>query len=83
MLRLQEIESMDQEFQGASTVKSLSPDDKGYTVEATEKDPKTRHFTTYQYRIPSITLITSKTRVEMDPQFERRVWILNSDESEE
>jgi hypothetical protein len=83
VLRLQEIGMMDQEFQGVSTVKFLSPDDMGYTIEATERDPKTGRFTTRQYRIPPITLITSTARVKMDPAFERRAWILNPDESEE
>jgi hypothetical protein len=83
VLRLQEIGSMDQEAQGVSTIKFLSSDDKGYTVEATERDPATGRFTTRQYRIPPITLLTSTARVEVDPQFERRAWILNPDESEE
>jgi hypothetical protein len=83
VLRLQEIGMMDQEFQGVSTIKFLSPDDMGYTVEATERDPATGRFTTRQYRIPPITLITSTARVEIDPAFERRAWILNPDESEE
>jgi hypothetical protein len=83
VLRIQEIGMMDQEFQGVSTVKFLSPDDMGYTIEATERDPETGRFTTRQYRIPPITLITSTARVQMDPAFERRAWILNPDESEE
>jgi len=83
VLRLKEIGMMDQEFQGVSTVKFLSPDDMGYTIEAPERDPKTGRFTTHQYRIPPITLITSTARVKMDSAFERRAWILNPDESEE
>lgn len=82
VLRLKELGGMDQEFQGVSTIKFLSSDDRGYTVEVTERDEKGR-FTTKQYRVPPITIITSTTRVELDPQFERRAWILNPDESKE
>lgn len=82
ILRLKELGSMDQEFQGVSTVKFLSADDKGYTVEVTERDERGR-FTTKQYRVPPITIVTSTTRVQLDPQFERRSWILNPDESKE
>lgn len=82
ILRLKEIGTMDQEFQGVSTVKFLASDDRGYTVEVTERDERGR-FATKQYRVPSITLITSTTRVILDPQFERRSWILNADESGE
>jgi len=82
VLRLKELGSMDQEFQGVSTIKFLSADDKGYTVEVTERDERGR-FTTKQYRVPPITIVTSTTRVDLDPQFVRRAWILNPDESQE
>jgi len=82
ILRLKELGSMDQEFQGVSTVKFLSADDQGYTVEVTERDERGR-FTTKQYRVPPITIVTSTTRVQLDPQFERRAWIENPDESKE
>ena len=82
ILRLKELGAMDQEFQGVSTIKFLSSDDKGYTVEVTERDERGR-FVTKQYRVPPITLLTSTTRVQLDPQFERRAWIQNPDESKE
>ena len=82
ILKLKELGAMDQEFQGVSTVKFLSSDDQGYTIEVTERDKRGR-FTTSQYRVPPITVITSTTRVELDPQFVRRAWILNPDESKE
>ena len=82
ILRLKEIGKMDQEKQGVSTLKFLSSDDKGYTVEITVRDKKTGKFTTMQYTIPPITVITSTTRITLDPQFERRAWIFNVDESE-
>jgi len=82
VLRLKELGGMDQEFQGVSTVKFLSADDRGYTVEVTERDERGR-FTTKQYRVPPITIVTSTTRVMLDPQFERRSWILNPDETKE
>jgi hypothetical protein len=73
---------MDEEFQGVSTLKFLSADDRGYTVEVTERDERGR-FKTTTYTIPPITVITSTTRVQLDPQFERRAWPLNPDESKE
>lgn len=82
ILKLKELGGMDQEFQGVSTIKFLSADDKGYTIEATERDEKGR-FTTKTYRVPPITIVTSTTRVDLDPQFVRRAWILNPDESKE
>lgn len=83
VLRPKELGAMDQEFQGVSTVKFLSSDDRGYTVEVAERDVESGRFTTHQYRIPPITLVTSTIRVSLDPQFERRAWILNPDESKE
>ena len=82
VLRLKEIGHMDEEKQGVSTIKFLSSDDQGYTVEYTIRG-KDGRFTTETKRIPPITLITSTTRVDLDPQFERRAWIFNADESEE
>lgn len=82
ILRLKELGAMDQEFQGVSTIKFLSADDKGYTVEVTEKSESGR-FTTKQYTIPPMTTLTSTTRVDLDPQFVRRAWPLNPDESKE
>ena len=83
VLRLKEIGNMDQEFQGVSTIKFLSGDDKGYTVEIPVRDKSTGRFASEQYRVPPITLITSTTRVSMDKQFERRSWTLNPDETKE
>ena len=83
VLRLKEIGNMDEEKQGVSTIKFLSSDDKGYTVEFTIRDKETGQFTTSQYRIPPITIISSTTRVSLDPQYIRRNWIFNPDESPE
>jgi len=83
ILRLKEIGNMDEEKQGVSTIKFLSSDDKGYIVEVTVRDKETGRFTTEEHIIPPITLISSTTRVILDPQFVRRNWILNPDESEE
>jgi hypothetical protein len=83
ILRLKELGSMDEEKQGISTIKFLSSDDKGYTIETTVKDKDTGRFSTLQHRIPSITVISSTTRIALDPQYLRRNWILNPDESDE
>lgn len=81
VLSLREIGMMDDEAQGVSTIKFLSVDDMGYEVEVTERIEG--GWTTRQYKIPPMTLITSTTRVTMDSQFERRAWVFNPDESEE
>jgi len=83
VLRLKEIGNIDEEKHGVSTIKFLSSDDKGYTVEFTVRDKETGQFTTSQYRIPPITIISSTTRVTLDPQYIRRNWIFNPDESPE
>jgi hypothetical protein len=83
ILSLKELGSMDEEKQGVSTVKFLSCDDKGYTVEITSKDEQTGKFTTEQYKIPPITVVSTTTRLILDPQFERRNWPLALDETPE
>lgn len=83
ILRLKEIGVMDKEFQGVSTIKFLSADDKGYSVEVTVRDKETGELTTKQYWIPPISVISTTTRVLLEPQFERRCWIFNVDESKE
>jgi len=82
ILALKEIGSMDMEKQGVSTLKFLSSDDQGYTVEITARDEETGRFRTEQYRIPCMTVISTTTRLSLDPQFERRSWTFNLDESE-
>jgi len=81
VLLLKELGSMDMEKQGISTLKFLSADDRGYTVEITVKDENTGKFTTEQHRIPCVTVISTTTRLILDPQFERRAWLFNVDES--
>jgi len=82
VLKLKEIGLMDEEKQGVSTLKFLSADDEGYTVEYTTRDPETNELVTKTKRIPPITVISSTTRVSIDPQFTRRNWIISPDESE-
>ncbi len=83
ILSLKELGIMDDETQGISTLKFLSSDDNGYTVEVTIRDEETGRFTTDQRRIPSITTVSSTTRLQLDPQFERRAWLFGLDESPE
>jgi len=80
---LKELGQMDFEKQGLSTLKFLSSDDRGYTVEMPVKDEETGRFRNVQYKIPAITVISSTTRLILDPQFERRTWLFNVDESKE
>jgi len=83
ILSLKELGSMDKENQGLSTIKFLSSDDRGYTVEVTVKNEETGKFTTESYRIPPITVISSTVRLFLDSQFERRAWLVGMDESPE
>lgn len=83
VLSLKELGNMDEEKQGISPIKFLSSDDKGYKVVVTVKNKDTEGFSTKEYKIPPITIISSTTRISLDPQFLRRNWIFNPDESEE
>lgn len=83
VLFLKELGSMDMEKQGVSTLKFLSSDDRGYTVEVTVKDEETGKFTTEQHLIPCMTVISTTTRLVLEPQFERRAWLFNIDETTE
>lgn len=83
VLFLKELGLMDEEKQGVSTLKFLSSDDLGYTVEVTVKDEETGKFTTEQRRIPPITVISTTTRLIMDKQFERRAFPFGLDETSE
>jgi len=83
VLYIQEVGSMDREEQGISTLKFLSSDDKGYTVEVTILDKDSGRPTTATWTIPPITVFTSTTRVVLDSQFERRALIINPDETRE
>lgn len=82
ILSLKELGAMDEETQGVSTIKFLSSDDAGYTVEVTVRDEEGR-FTTEQHKIPAITVTSSTTRLLLDPQFERRAWLFGLDETPE
>jgi hypothetical protein len=83
ILYLQELGKMDNEEYGVSTVKFLSTEDEGYTIEITVRDPGTNQMTTMQKKIPPLTVISSTTRVNIDGQYERRNWIMSVDETPE
>jgi len=83
ILVIQELGSADREEDGLSTLKFLSADDAGYTVEVATRDLKTGEMTTEEHTIPPMTVISSTTRVTLDGQFERRNDIINANESEE
>jgi len=80
VLALKELGRADDERSGISTIKFLSIDDQGYTVEVTVGNPQDG-FTTVEKRIKPITVISSTTRLWVDPQYERRNWIISLDES--
>lgn len=80
VLRLQELGQMDMDM----PLKFLSADDKGYSIAVTvrtEDEPKP--FESYERKIPPMTLVTSTTRVLIEPQFHRRCWLITPDESKE
>ena len=86
VLVLKELGAMDKEDtekRGLSTLKFLSSDDRGYTVEMPVRDEETGRFKNTQYKIPAITIISTTTRLTLDPQFERRTWLFNVDETVE
>ena len=76
ILKIKELNS--EEKQGVGSIKFLSSEDKGYSMEYTMRGEDGR-FKTEKRNIPAITLITSTTTVELDNQLERRAWILNPD----
>lgn len=82
VLYIKELGYMDEERQGLSMLKFLSVDDKGYTIEYTIK-AEGGGFTTKTKHIPSMTVLSTTTRLTLERQFNRRTWIFNCDESEE
>ncbi|MEM3629284.1 MAG: hypothetical protein QXE06_07955 [Candidatus Bathyarchaeia archaeon] len=82
VLYIKEVSNLDQEKEGVATIKFLSTEDQGYTVEYVVKDEKGR-LKTETKAIPPITVIATTTKVYVDSQFERRAWIINPDESQE
>ena len=82
VLVLQEVGHLDNEDHGLSTIKFVSVDDNGYTVEVPTRDPDTGEMATKTYKIPPINVLSSSTRVEFEEQFERRAEFINPDESD-
>ena len=80
ILKIKELNS--EEKQGVGSIKFLSSEDKGYSMEYTMRGEDGR-FKTEKRDIPAITLITSTTTVELDAQLERRAWILNPDTTQD
>jgi hypothetical protein len=83
ILNLKELGSMDKEEYGVSTLKFVSCEDGGYKVEVVVRDTDTGKFKTEEHTIAPITTISSTTRLQLDPQFERRAWSFGLDETEE
>lgn len=81
MLYIQELLDLEQQQKmGVSSIKFLSSDDQGYTIEITKGDPDAG-FTTQQKKIPAMTVISTSTVADTEPQFERRIHRMNVDES--
>jgi hypothetical protein len=83
MLYIQELLDLEQQKKmGVSSVRFLSADDQGYTIEITKGDLKSG-FSTQQKKIPAMTVITTSTVADTEAQFERRIHRMNVDESAE
>ncbi len=81
LLYVQELLDLEQQKRmGVSTIRFLSADDQGYTVEFTTGDPK-QGFTTKTRKIPAMSVITTTTVSETEAQFERRIHRVNVDET--
>jgi len=81
LLYVQELLDLEQQKRmGISTIRFLSADDQGYTVEFTTGDPK-QGFTTKTRKIPAMTVITTTTVTDTEAQFERRIHRVKVDES--
>ena len=83
MLYIQELLDLEQQKKmGVSSVRFLSADDQGYTIEVTKGDPD-GGFSTQTKKIPAMTVITTTTVADTEAQFERRIHRINTDESRE
>ena len=83
MLYIQELLDLEQQRKmGVSSIRFLSADDQGYTIEITKGDPD-GGFSTEQKKIPAMTVITTTTVADTEAQFERRIHRLSTDESKE
>jgi hypothetical protein len=83
MLYIQELLDLEQQKKmGVSSVRFLSSDDQGYTIEITKGDPD-GGFTTQQKKIPAMTVVSTTTVTDTEAQFERRIHRMNVDESKE
>jgi len=83
ILYIQELAGMDKEKSGQSTLRLLSGDDQGYSVEypverrAKQESLETRSAT------PAKDVVSTTTRISIEHQFENRSWLFPIDESAE
>lgn len=82
ILFVKELGNLDQENDDSNaSIKMLSVDDGGLSTTYTLRDPETGRFITETVRTEPITILTSTTRMNLDPQFLRRNWLLSPDSS--
>jgi len=81
ILYLQEFGKADEEKSGVSTIKFLSADDEGYTVEYPIRNENTGRMTTETHTISPIHMVSTTIHVYLNPQVERRAFLMNVDES--
>jgi biotin operon repressor len=83
ILYVQELADMDKEKSGQSTLKLLSGDDQGYSVEYPVRDEQTGVIRNEERRIPAKDVVSTTTRISIEHQFENRSWLFPIDESVE
>jgi hypothetical protein len=83
VIYVQELGELDEQKYGLSTLRFLSSDDQGYTVEYPVRDERTGMIRNEVRRIPPKTVISTTTRISIEHQFENRSWTLSIDESKE
>lgn len=83
ILYIKELPKMNEEKFGVSTLKFLASDDEGYNVEYTIRDEVTGRFTTETRHISPITVLSTTTDLFIDPQYDRRNWKFEIDDSAE
>jgi len=78
ILYFQELLGMDKE---SSSLRLISSEDAGFTAVFSVYSQKTRDWESVEVEIPPLCFITTTTRFDIDPQFENRCHVLNTDET--
>ena len=84
ILFIKELGNLDTENDDSNaSIKMLSVDDGGLSTTYTYRDPDSGLFETRTIKTDPISIFTSSTRQNLDPQFQRRNWVISPDASYE